>query len=261
VIPEVEQGDEMVLNQNSNTGYVAKLRQINSVLVKSQQFPNASYSIRKAGLEIVVFRNVFSPGYFEDSEYFAEHLPDVTGLSVLEIGTGTGLIAVKCALGKAKTVVATDINGDAVANALRNVSVHGVESTVVVRKGNIFEAIRKDLRLCNEKFDLIFWNIPFCYLNAELKREIGLQETINELEKSVFNPYYHYLYVYLNEGFDYLSDNGRLLLGFSPTIGRADRLNEIANSAELIATPLVEDTIQVEGAFEKLQLLEFKKKE
>ena len=249
----------MSFDQNRNADYVIKLRHINSVLVKSQQFQNASYAIRKAGLDIEVFRNVFSPGYFEDSEYFAEHLPDVTGLSVLEIGTGTGLIAVKCALGNAKNVVATDINPDAVANASKNVRLHGVESRVVVAEGDIFKAIRNDARLSNRQFDLIFWNIPFCYLNAELKREIGLRENINELEKSVFNPYYNYLYMYLNEGFDYLNENGRLLMGFSPTIGRADRLDEQASLANVVKTVLVESSIQVEGTTEKLQLLEFKR--
>ena len=247
----------MNTEQNLHVSYAITLRHIKSLLAKSQEFQKAVYSVNKAGLDIDVFKNVFSPGYFDDSEYFANHLAGVEGLAVLEIGTGTGLIALKCALGKARKVVATDINLDAVANAKHNVQLHKMGSVVDVLAGDIFKAIREDSVLRDQKFDLIFWNIPFCYLNTDLKSEIGLTERITALEKSVFNPYYNYLYVYLNEGFDYLAENGRLLLGFSPTIGKAERLDDIADNLALVKTVLVEDTIEIEGSSEVLQLLEF----
>ncbi len=249
----------MGMEQKLSVSYALTLRHISSLLAKSQEFPNASYSVNKAGLDIDVFKNVFSPGYFEDSEYFATHLPDVEGLAVLEIGTGTGLIALKCALGNARRVVATDINPDAVANAKQNVKLHKLEAVVDVLEGDIFKAIREDQALRDQRFDLIFWNIPFCYLNTDLKSEIGLTERITALEKSVFNPYYSYLYVYLNEGFDYLAEKGRLLLGFSPTIGKAERLDDIAYNLGLVKRVLVEETIEIEGSSEILQLIEFTK--
>src|ERR1700720_557138 len=211
----------MDIEQDLRVRYAIKLRHIKSLLAKSQEFDKASYSVNKAGLDIDVFKNVFSPGYFDDSEYFANKLQSVAnelqsfeGLTVLEIGTGTGLIALKCALGKAKKVVATDINPDAIRNARHNVARHGMESVIDLREGYIFRPVR------DRKFDLIFWNMPFCYVDVDIKREIGLHKRINELDKSVFNPYYAYLTDYLNEGFDYLNEKGRLLLGFSPTIGR-----------------------------------------
>jgi len=249
----------METEQSPAVSYAIKLRHIRALLAKSQEFQDTFYSVKKAGLDIDVFKNVFSPGYFDDSEYFATHLPDVADLAVLEIGTGTGLIALKCALGKARKVVATDINPEAVTNAKQNVKLHQMESVVDVLAGDIFKAIREDPIQRDQKFDLIFWNIPFCYLNTDLKSEIGLTERITALEKSVFNPFYNYLYVYLNEGFDYLTEKGRLLLGFSPTIGRAERLDDIAYNLSLAKTILVEDTIEIEGSSEKLQLLEFTK--
>lgn len=248
----------MDIEQSLRVNYATKLRHIQSLLARSQEFDKEFYSVKKAGLEIDVFKNVFSPAYFDDSEYFAAKLQSVQsveGLTVLEIGTGTGLIALKFALGKARQVVATDINGDAIRNARHNVARHRMESIIDLRKGYIFRPVK------DRRFDLIFWNVPFCYLDVNIKHEIGIDETINELQKSVFNPYYAYLNDYLNEGFDYLNENGRLLLGFSPTIGRADYLDDMSSGLELVKIVLHEEEINIEGSNEVLQILEFKKKQ
>jgi methylase of polypeptide subunit release factors len=183
-------------------------------------------------------------------------MPDVEGLKVLEIGTGTGLIALTIALKKAEKVVATDINPNAISNARHNVKKHNMESIIELVDGDIFVPFRKD----KPKFDLIFWNIPFCYVDAELKSEIGLHDKLNDLEKSVFNPYYYSLIEYLNEGSNFLAEGGRLLLGFSPTIGKADDLENITNLLGLDKAPVVVGNVEIEGNVETLQILEFKKK-
>lgn len=245
---------KMELEPGLYLSYEAKLCQIKTLLEKSQEFKEEFYTVRKCGMDIAVFKNVFSPGYFEDSEYFANYIQNVEGLKVLEIGTGTGLIALKCAMGKAKKVVATDINPDAIKNAEYNVKNHKMESVIELQQGYIFQPLRRDY-----KFDLIFWNIPFCYVDAETKSNIGLHDRLSDLEKSAFDPYYYYLFDYLNEGFNFLSKKGKLLLGFSPTIGRADRLEEITNDLNLVITVLKEDEVEIEGHTEVLQILEFKK--
>lgn len=247
---------KLKLAQEIRVSYEQKLCQIRSLLDKSQEFEGEHYSIRKCGLGLDVFKNVFSPGYFVDSEYFADNLPDAEGLKVLEVGTGTGLIALTIALKKAEKVVATDINHDAILNARHNVKKHDVGSVIDLREGYIF----KPLRDGENDFDLIFWNIPFCYVDADIKNEIGLHDKLNDLDKSVFNPHYYYLYDYLNEGFDFLAEGGRLLLGFSPTIGRADHLEDITTELGLEKTIVVQDDVEIEGNFENLQILEFRKK-
>jgi methylase of polypeptide subunit release factors len=128
----------MQLKEKMKISYVEKLLQIRAVLANSQEFARDSYRAIKSGIDIQIFRNVFSPAYFSDSEYFANHLPNVAGLRVLEIGTGTGLLAMKFAYGKAKSVTATDINLDAIRNAEHNVAFNDLDSTVVVRHGHIF---------------------------------------------------------------------------------------------------------------------------
>lgn len=244
---------KMELIQSLTARYELTLCHLKALLEKSQEFKEKSYRIERAGLEIDVFRNVFSPGYFDDSEYFANNLPDVKGLRVLEVGTGTGLIAIKLAKSGASTVVATDINPSAVENARSNVKLHKLEPVIDVRDpDDIFEAVQQE-----ERFDLIFWNIPFCYLDADLMSEIGLKPELSQLEKSVFNLYYDSFRHYLKQGFDYLTAGGRLLLAFSPSIGKQDHLEYIVKDLGLAKELLKEDKILIDGTYETLQLLEF----
>ena len=245
---------KMELIQSLTARYELTLCHIKALLEKSQEFEEKSYTIEKAGLKIDVFKNVFSPGYFDDSEYFANNMPEVKGLKILEVGTGTGLIALKLAMSEARKVVATDINPSAVDNAKSNVKLHKMESIIDVRKGDIFEAVEPD-----ERFDLIFWNIPFCYLDAGLMSDIGIEGELSELEKSVFNPYYGCFTEYLKHGFDYLTAGGQLLLAFSPTIGREEDLDCIVRPLGLKKSVLKQADIVIDGTTERLQLLEFKK--
>ena len=83
------------------------------------------------------------------------------GRSVLEIGTGTGVISIVCLSYGAKAVVATDINPTAVANAKYNAAMMEVDESLEVRTVSTdhpgaFSVIRPD-----EKFDLIISNPPW----------------------------------------------------------------------------------------------------
>ncbi|MGB7346931.1 MAG: methyltransferase [Pirellulaceae bacterium] len=84
-----------------------------------------------------------------------------TGRSVLEIGTGTGLISIFCVQHGADSVVATDINPAAVANARYNVAMLAEGMPVEVRsvstKAPGAFAVIKD----KERFDLIVSNPPW----------------------------------------------------------------------------------------------------
>jgi tRNA1(Val) A37 N6-methylase TrmN6 len=83
------------------------------------------------------------------------------GRSVLEIGTGTGLVAILCAQNGADSVVATDINPAAVANARYNAAMLAEEMEIEVRsvstKAPSAFAVIKD----KERFDLIISNPPW----------------------------------------------------------------------------------------------------
>ena len=162
--------------------------------IKSHKKP---YSINVSGVKIRIFPNVFSPAYYTDSEWFAKTVTKIVGKnSLLEIGTGTGIIALFVGLNGAEVTV-TDINPDAIKNAIYNFDEH--EISIKTFCGNMFEPLPPDI-----KFDFIFWNHPFN------KGENPHEEI---LLKAGFDYKYKDLERYFAEAHEHLNSNGRLLLG------------------------------------------------
>jgi predicted RNA methylase len=114
------------------------------------------------GGPIVQFESVFWEP--DDTESLRAAILDdsiANGRSVLEIGTGTGLIAILCAQTEASKVVATDINPAAVANAQYNAAVLLPDIKLDIRQVSkdspgAFAVIKP-----HEKFDLIISNPPW----------------------------------------------------------------------------------------------------
>ncbi len=80
-------------------------------------------------------------------------------LSVMDLGTGSGNIAVSVAgtLPKAR-VSALDISGKALAIARKNADIHGVSERIEFYKGDMFEALPFDKI---RKFDIMLCNPPY----------------------------------------------------------------------------------------------------
>ncbi len=169
------------------------------------------YEIEYGGFSLVVLPNVYAPEFFDDSLWFAKQLSDIVGeKSLLEIGTGTGIIALFCAKNGAR-VVATDINPAAIKNARINAIRNNLN--ISVREGNLYEPLKPD-----EKFDFIFWAHPFN--NWEL--------TENDiLLRSGIDPGYKSLRGYIAGAKKYLTENGKLLLGTGDSAD-LNMINEIA---------------------------------
>ena len=87
---------------------------------------------RAAGFQLRVRPTVFHPRLFLSSEYFAEFLDglDLSGKSVADIGTGSGILALAAARAGAKGVLALDINPDAARSAQENARANGVGERV-----------------------------------------------------------------------------------------------------------------------------------
>lgn len=83
------------------------------------------------------------------------------GRDVLEIGTGTGLISVVCALHGADKVVATDINPAAIANAKYNAAMLAEEMPIEVRTVSTKSPSAFSVIKPGEKFHLIISNPPW----------------------------------------------------------------------------------------------------
>ncbi len=90
-------------------------------------------------------------------EVVLEHIGDRPA-RVLELGTGTGCVAVAIAKNAPEcTVVASDINPDAIALARSNAVRHGLESRIQFRQGDLFDVIPADA----PPFDVICSNPPY----------------------------------------------------------------------------------------------------
>src|ERR1700684_3399880 len=80
-----------------------------------------------AGFRLRVRPTVFHPRFFLSSEYFAEFIDglDLKGKSVADVGTGSGILALAAARAGAASVLAVDINPNAVLSAEENAKLNG----------------------------------------------------------------------------------------------------------------------------------------
>ncbi len=101
------------------------------------------------GLEIIEMKSV--SGIKEGSIYLADYISKYKGKKVLDMGCGTGYIAIYLSkLGF--DVEASDINKNAIKNTLINMESNEVKFNVI--QSNLFSNI-------NNKYDIICFNIPF----------------------------------------------------------------------------------------------------
>lgn len=92
------------------------------------------------------------------------------GISLLEIGCGTGALSCIAATLGAKRVLATDISQSAYDCAQENVKSLGLDSTVEVVKSNLFNSVPA------EQFDVIVFNPPLLHCEPIGENLIGKKE-------------------------------------------------------------------------------------
>ncbi|MFE4830972.1 50S ribosomal protein L11 methyltransferase [Streptomyces sp. NPDC056672] len=121
----------------------------------------------------------------------------------LEIGAGTGVIAVSAALAGCPRVVATDINALAVRNTAMNAERHGVADRLVSLHGDLFDAVGE-----GERFDTVYWHSNYVLAPAEYEYQA-------DHERAYVDPGYGAHRRYLAEAPGLLTDGGTVLLQFS----------------------------------------------
>lgn len=85
--------------------------------------------------------------------------PEGTSVTILEVGAGSGNIAVSVAkLLRNSHVTSIDVDREALEVAKGNVSMHGVTERVVLRELSVFDSI---VEAFSEKFDLLVSNPPY----------------------------------------------------------------------------------------------------
>ena len=89
----------------------------------------------------------------DDTFILAENLEIKEGQSVLEIGTGSGLVSMYASL-LTDDVTATDINYNALELAEKNFKLNNI-NTIKLEFGDLFEPVK------DKKFDVILFNTPY----------------------------------------------------------------------------------------------------
>jgi len=176
-------------HQITDTGLleqVTRLQQKRLSQIKS--IPRGGVYITYEGKKFLSHAGVFGP--FEDSKALVRNWVIRENESVLDVGTGSGILSIFAALKGTRKVVALDTNQAAVENAKANAVLHGVERTVDVRSSDLFNALNK-----NESFDVIIANLPFREKFATDVVEQSMWDTDFKVNKRFFDEVGNYLRV------------------------------------------------------------------
>lgn len=174
--------------------------------------PEDGKIIKYLDKNFIVYPNTFFP--HNDSKPLVENFVIKEGESVLDLCTGSGVIAIFSAYKGAGKVVAIDFNPNAVRSARENVKRHGFEKKVEVRQSDMFENIGDD-----EKFDVVTGNLPF-----------GKGEPKDFAESNILDKDFHANTELFNNLAKHLKDKGRVYLS-QANFGNVEDFKEMADKA------------------------------
>ena len=99
--------------------------------------------MRAAGFRLTVRPTVFHPRFFISSECFAAFIGrlNLRGQRVLDVGTGSGILALAAARAGAENVIAADINPNAALNAAENARANELGDRVTAVCCNLLAAL------------------------------------------------------------------------------------------------------------------------
>ena len=188
----------------------------------------------------LVDEHVYEPA--EDTFLIAEKMAVTEDDTVLDVGTGCGILAVLAAE-KAKSVLAVDVNPYALQCASRNAETNGVKERIEFRRGDLFQPINPD-----ERFSLILFNAP--YLPSEPDEEkswIGKAWAGGQNGRKILDQF-------IMDAPNFLAAGGRIQLVQS-SLSDVNRTIEMFGELDLRATAVAE----VKVAFESIVLVEAKR--
>ncbi|MCX6710164.1 MAG: methyltransferase [Candidatus Woesearchaeota archaeon] len=181
----------------------------------------------------ISYADVYEPR--EDSCLIRKHIRKLSKGAVLDMGTGSGILALEASKSKrAGKVYAVDLNRKAIAFALKN------------SKGKRIEFLYSDLFSCFKKkkilFDLIIFNPP--YLPEDENEQDDLLKKALCGGKKGFETIERFMV----EAGDYLKNSGKILLLFSSLTGK-EKVEEIISDNLFVFRKIDEQSFDFESIF------------
>jgi SAM-dependent methyltransferase len=162
------------------------------------------FRVAELPFDIVAFDTVFWEPRDTASLRKLIHETDlVRDRTVLEIGTGSGLVALCCLHAKARRVVATDVNPNAIDNARYNAEMLRLLDRLETRRVPLGDSSAFAVLQPGERFDLIISNPPW---------EDQQPESIDEY--ALYDTGFHLLDSLLSQLEDRLNPGGKALLAY-----------------------------------------------
>ena len=188
----------------------------------------------------MVDEHVYEPA--EDTFLLAEKMTVTEDDTVLDMGTGCGILAVLAAE-KAKRVLAVDINPYAIECAIKNAEMNGARQRIGFRNGDLFQPIKPD-----ESFSLILFNSPYLPSEPDEERSwIGKAWAGGPNGRKVIDRF-------VMDAPNFLAAGGKIQLVQS-SLSNVDRTLKMFSERKLRAMVVA----QVKVAFESIVLVEAKR--
>ncbi|MDR2555391.1 MAG: peptide chain release factor N(5)-glutamine methyltransferase [Fibromonadaceae bacterium] len=147
---------------------LAKLRPMVARRAKREPLQHIIGSVSFRGHEIKCDKRALVPRH--ETELILDMLMEKGKLeNILDIGTGTGAIAIAAALELNAKVLATDVSKEALELAKENVALHGLENKISLVHSDLLSDVPSDV-----KFDALLANLPYIPLSdaANLQPEV-----------------------------------------------------------------------------------------
>ena len=125
---------------------------------KKKQIPN--HEIILKGIKLIIRKSVFSPT--NSTRFVLDNMPNLEQKEILDVGCGSGILGIYCALNGAKKIVAVDTNKNALENTKENIKRNKCKDIFTIIKSNLFENV-------TGTFDFIFGNLPVSNESWELE--------------------------------------------------------------------------------------------
>lgn len=175
-----------------------------------KEIPKEGIKVEYLNKEFIVHNSVFIP--CPDSMPLVENFKINKGESVLDVCTGSGVIAVFAAYKGAGRVLAIDINPEAAKTVEENAYLHGFSDAIETRVSDMFENVQ-------DQFDVITGNLPFRNKAASDYVEASMWDTDLNAHKKYFSGVS-----------DHLKEGGRIYLA-QASFGAVDEMKRLAKKA------------------------------